>query len=160
MPTAPAFPETSLILDNDIFTHWRNEQAYAKTEIAAYIKRLKRPPAIACTTLFETIYGIENSRNKGKLSDEGAIRYLQRLRELSNACILLPFEQRAANIAGYILPRLSKSDQSRHWRDVFAAATALAHSHGIATGNKRDFELIGDHLPPNHPYLRIALWKA
>jgi predicted nucleic acid-binding protein len=159
MATGLALPETSLILDNDVFSHWRNAHDYAKSEIGNYIRRLKRPPALASITIFEALYGIENSRVKEKLSDQQAAQYRARVIELSEACIVLPFDQVAASIAAHIFPRLSRSDQSKHWKDIFAAATALAHGHGIATGNKRDFELIGEDLPVAHPFLRIAIWR-
>ncbi len=39
-------------------------------------------------------------------------------------------------------------------------ATALAHNYGVATRNQRDFELIGQHLPPYAPVLYLAIWKS
>jgi predicted nucleic acid-binding protein len=159
MTTGFALPETYLILDNDVFSHWRNAHDYVKTEVGDYIRRLKRPPALASITIFEALYGIENSRVKNKLSNQQALQYRNRIVELSEACIVLPFDQASASIAAHIFPRLSKSDQSKHWKDIFTAATALAHGHGIATGNRRDFERIGEDLPVAHPFLRIAIWK-
>lgn len=43
--------------------------------------------------------------------------------------------------------------------DVFIAATSLAPGYGVATRNQRDFELIGQHLPPEMPNLSLAIWK-
>lgn len=154
-----ALPETSLALDNDIFTHWRNKQPYVLNEIAEYIKRLKRPPALTSMTVFETLYGFENGVLKSGGLDELIKQKWIKTEELIQSCIVLPFDQSAASIAAYIYPRLTKKERDKHWRDLFVAATALAHRNGVATQNKRDFELIASHLPPNYPFLRIALWK-
>jgi len=45
--------DTSLVLDNDLFTHWRNKQPYVIREIAEYANRLKDIPALTSVTLFE-----------------------------------------------------------------------------------------------------------
>ena len=59
-------------------------------------------------------------------------------------------------ITAYIYPRLTGQQLQKHWRDLFIAATALAHGYGIATQNIRDFKLIADQSPE---LLRIAVWK-
>ena len=160
MAVGIAVADTSLVLDNDIFTHWRNGQPYVLNEIADYIKRHKRPPAITSTTLFEAMYGIENSAAKRAITEEKAQGYRNKVEELSQNCIILPFDRNAAITAAYIFARLSKSERNKHWLDLFTAATALAHKHGVATQNKGDFELIGNHLPISNPLLRLAIWKA
>jgi predicted nucleic acid-binding protein len=71
---------------------------------------------------------------------------------------VLPFDQSAAAIAAYIFPRLSQSDRNKHWRDVFIAATALSHRYGIASRNRKDFELIASQLPLGQQ-LHLAVWK-
>jgi len=111
-------------------------------------------------TLFEAMYGIESSVAKGVISKEQAQEYQSKIEKLSQGCIILPFDQNAATTAAYIFARLSQSERNKHWRDLFTAATALAHRHGVATQNKKDFELIATHLPSNNPLLRLAIWKA
>jgi predicted nucleic acid-binding protein len=160
MAIGMAVLDTSLVLDNDVFTHWRNGQPYVVHEITEYIKRHKRPPALSSTTLFEAMYGIESSVTKGAITQEEEQRFRTKVEELSQGCIILPFDQNAAITAAYIFARLSKSERNKHWRDLFTAATALAHRHGLATQNKRDYELIGKHLPNSNPRLRLALWKS
>jgi predicted nucleic acid-binding protein len=129
-------------------------------EIAEYIKRHKRPPALTTTTLFEAMYGIENSVAKRDITEEEAQKYRSKVEGLSQSCIILPFDRNAAITAAHIFARLSRSERNKHWRDLFTAATALAHRHGVATQNKKDFELIGKHLPDSNPLLRLAIWKA
>lgn len=59
MPVGYPLAETSLVLDNDLFTHWRNKHPYVLREIAEYTSRLKQSPALTSVTLFETLWGVE-----------------------------------------------------------------------------------------------------
>lgn len=158
MAFVPAFPETSLVLDNDVFTHWRNQQPYTLAAISAYQTKLKRPPALTSMTYFEAVFGIDNGVAKHGLSAERAEYYRNRVGDLSRVCGVLPFDQTAAEIAAYVC---ANSDElfKKHWKDVLIAATALSHGHGVATGNKKHFELIGLTLSSNHPPLPLAIWK-
>ncbi len=147
MATGASLPDTLLVIDNDVFTHWRNQRQDVLSAIADYFKRLKQPPALTSTTIFEALWGVESEAAKGRIQEERAQQYRSRIEELSRACLILPFEQKAAALAAYIFPRLSNSGRSKHWRDLFIAATALAHGYGIATRNKKDFDLIANHIP-------------
>ena len=162
MAIGPALPETSLVPDNNIFTHWRNGQHYVLREIAAYQIRLKLPPTLASFTIFEALYGIEDSLVKGQISEEKSEQYRGRVKTLSRESIVLGFNEAAAAIAAYVFPRLisrlSKKKRKAPWHDLFIAATAVANGHGIATLDRQDFELIGSLLP-NDLILRFANWK-
>lgn len=159
MTVIAAFAETSLVLDTDVFTHWRNQQRYVKEAIAAYQTRLKRPPALTSMTVFEALRGIELAVAKRGGSEKDAEGYRSRVEQLSQACGVLPFDQTAARIAAYLCAQLGDNLFRKHWRDIFIAATALSHGYGVATGNKKDFELIGNVLSNDHPPLRLAIWK-
>lgn len=154
MTIIQASRETSLVLDTDMFTHWRAHHPYALKTISDYQRRHKVYPALSSTTIFESLSGIEAEAAKGKDVEQFQLKAQQLIRN----CIVLPFDQRAAAIAAYVFPRLSQSDRNKHWRDLFIAATALAHQYGIATGNRKDFELIDKCLPPNLR-LHLAVWK-
>jgi predicted nucleic acid-binding protein len=162
MVIGAALPETSLVLDNDIFTHWRNGREYVLREIASYMARLKMPPALASFTIFEAQYGIEDSLVKKRISEDQAGKYRTRIKVLSNESIVLDFNQSAAEISAHLFPRLfprlSKKDRKAPWKDLFIAATALAHGYGVATQNRQDFDLIASLLP-NGQILRLATWK-
>lgn len=159
MPVGYPLDDTSLVLDNDLFTHWRNKHAYVLREIAEYTSRLKDVPALTSVTLFETLWGVENAAVRKEVTDEESMRYRGRIEQLSESCVVLPFDRTAAAIAAYSFARLSRGEQKKHWRDLFTTATALAHDHGVATRNKSDFELIAKNLPSNFPLLRLAIWK-
>jgi predicted nucleic acid-binding protein len=158
MATGLALPETALVLDSDVFTHWRNRQPYVHHEIAEYIKRHKQPPALTSMTVFEARQGVERAVKSGKTPAEKAQGYLARIEQLSGSSVVLPFDQNAAIIAAHIYARLK--ERNRLWKDLFIASTALAHGFGVATHNRKDFEAIGNHLPPGYPLLRLAVWKT
>lgn len=156
MPIAPALPNTLLALDTVVLTHWRNGQSYVLREIAEHFKRLKSLPALTSMTIFEALHGVEDEERINKITTVQAQQYKDRIKELSESCIVLPWEQKAAAITAYIYPRLTGQQLQKHWKDLFIAATALAHGYGIATQNLRDFKLIADLSPD---LLRIAVWK-
>jgi predicted nucleic acid-binding protein len=159
MPVGHPLDDTSLVLDNDLFTHWRNKHPYVLREIAEYTNRLKEVPALTSVTLFEALWGVENAAVKREVTDEESTRYRGRIEQLSESCVVLPFDRTAAAIAAYSFARLSRSEQKKLWRDLFTTASALAHGHGVATRNRSDFELIANNLPSDFPLLRLAIWK-
>jgi predicted nucleic acid-binding protein len=159
MPIGAVLPETSLVIDSDIFTDWRYRKPYVEHEIEAYISRAKKPPALTSINVFEAIYGFENKFVKAGALDHRTTQDFQSVKRLIRACIVLQFDEIAASIAAYIFARLSKSDRSKHWKDTFIAATAIAHGYGLATRNRDDFELIAGNLPPDRPFLRLVVWN-
>lgn len=86
-------------------------------------------------------------------------RDLEHARDLTRECVVLPFNQQAAEIAAYIFPRLTRKERKDHWPDALIAATVVAHEYGIATLNRTDFEMLARHIPPAYAPLRIELWK-
>ena len=153
------FAETSLVLDTDVFTHWRNQQPYVLKAIADYQSNLKRPPALTSITTFEALRGVERVVAKRGGSEVEAEGFRARIEALSELCGVLSFDCKAASIAAYLCAHLGDNLFKKHWRDIFIAATAITHEHGVATGNRSDYELIGNALSPKHPPLRLAIWK-
>ncbi|MCI0490525.1 MAG: type II toxin-antitoxin system VapC family toxin [Blastocatellia bacterium] len=150
-----AIDEISFVLDTDILTAWRFQKPYVLQEI----KRLKYPPALTSITVFEALHGFEKSAAKSGGLNKRIEQDRAKTEQLIQSCEILPFDQNAAAIAAYVFPRLSQIERNKHWRDLFIAATALAHRHGIATRNQKDFELIANHLPLSHQPLRLVVWK-
>ncbi len=156
MPFGSALPETPLALDTNILTAWRYQRSGVVTAIAAYQSRLKLLPALTAITVHEALYGFENKAAKaGELDDRTKMDRLA-LEQLINACVVLAFDQRAAEIAAYIIPRLPKNIPKQTLLDGLISATALAHGYGIAT-NDRGFEVIGQHTPGDL-ILRVDFW--
>lgn len=159
MSVGSVLDETSLVLDTDILSDWRYGLAHTRRAISDYISRLKRPPALASTNVFEALNGFERELLKPDADIERTRIDLARTEELIQSCTVLPLDEEAARIAAYIFARLSRSDRNKHWCDVFIAATALSHGHGVATRNQEHFTLIASHLPSSHQLLRLAIWK-
>ncbi len=157
---------TPLALDSDVLDDWRFKKQFVKHKIDQYIFVHKRPPAVTAMTVFEALQGFEiqfnhPSANKALLQRDrnetfSLIHYCSLLPSGSFPTGILPFDQNAATIAAFIAGRLKGR---KILKDIFIAATALAHGHGVATRNEQDFKLIANHLPPSHPFLRLAIWK-
>jgi len=159
MPLIPPLAETILVVDTDVFSRWRNKNPYVLNHVAGYFNRLKEFPALTSMTIFEAVSGIEKELVKGRITSEQANQYQSRIKQLSSGMTQLAFDDTSARIAAYIYQRLGQSERNKHWRDIFIAATALGHGYGIATTNRRDFELIAAHLPDSNPVLRLAVWN-
>jgi predicted nucleic acid-binding protein len=154
-------PGTSLALDNNTFTHWRNRHQYVEDAITTYQKEFKVLPALTSITVFEALHGIEDDIvKKGGLVDPWK-RAKDRIDELVINCTVLPLNEAAAAIAAHIfprlMPRLGRKDRRKAWADIFIAATVLAHNYGLVTTDK-DFKLIGDLLPDARR-LYVTAWR-
>jgi predicted nucleic acid-binding protein len=157
MTLGPVFPETSLVLDTNVLTAWRYQKGGVVARIKDYQSRLKLLPALTAITVHESLYGFENKAAKsGKLDDKTRQDRLA-IELLINSCVVLPFDQRAAEIAAYLVPRLPKNIPKQTLLDGLISATALAHGYGVAT-NDRGFELIGQHTP-TELILRLDFWR-
>lgn len=174
MATAPPLPQIPLVLDTDVFTAWRYQEATVKQNISDYANLHNRPPALTATTVYEVLFGFENTIAERGQTDErtekdrnDALRLIDSCRSAPSGPSpfgVLPFDETAAIIAAFIAARLRKPLKKKKTggnllRDIFQAATALAHRHGVATRNQKDFELIGEHLPPTYPLLHLVIWK-
>lgn len=158
MALGAVLAETSLVLDTNILTAWRFQRARVVAAIADYQSRLKLFPALTSITVHETLYGFENKAAKSGRLDDRTRQDRLAIEQLINSCVVLPLDQRAAEIAAYIIPRLPKNIPKQTLLDGLISATALAHGYGIAT-NDRGFELIGQHTPGDS-ILRVDFWTA
>jgi predicted nucleic acid-binding protein len=159
MAIISASPKNLLALDSDIFTHLRNKQPYVLRKIAEHNSHTKTFPVIPSTTLFEANFGIQNALVKNEITPEDAVFHKREIDNLLVNHSIIDFNQRASEIAAYIFARLPKSEKNKHWRDLFIVATAVSHDYGLATKNKKDMELIANHLPDGLG-LRLAVWKT
>lgn len=157
MTLGAILPETSLVLDTNIVTAWRYRKSGIVTAITDYQSRLKLLPALTSITVHETLYGFENKAAKSGMLDDRTRRDRFAIEELINSCVVLPFDQRAAEIAAYIIPRLPKNIPKQTLLDGLISATALAHGYGIAT-NDRGFAIIAQHTPSGL-ILWVDSWK-
>jgi predicted nucleic acid-binding protein len=158
MALGPVLPETSLVLDTNILTAWRFQKPGVLAAISDYQSRLKLLPALTSITVHEALYGFENKAVKAGGQDEQTRRDRSATERLINSCLVLPFDQRAAEIAAYIIPRLPKNIPKDSLLDALISAIAVAHGYGVATRD-RGFESIGQHMP-SHIILRLVFWPV
>lgn len=158
MAIGPTPPDIVVALDNDVLNNWRTRNPAVLAAIGNYVSVVKAPPALTSITVFEMMHGFENAVIQQGTRDRLQLD-LDHARELTKECTVLPFNQEAAEIAGYMFPRLSRKERKDHWADMFIAATVLAHDYGVATRNKSDFELLARCTPPRYPPMRIEVWK-
>lgn len=159
MPIIEVTSEQSLAFDTSVFTHLRTNQPYVREKLLEYFAQTQTIPALPAMTVFEAKWGIEKEFAKKAITEEQYEKFIARIDELSSIHKVLPFDQKAAEIASFIYARLSKSDQNTHWQDLFVMATAISHDYGLITQNVRDTKLLASHLPDS-VYLRLAVWKS
>lgn len=150
--------EFPLAFDTSVFTHLRKNQPYVLKKMVDYFSQTQRVPALPAMTIFEAKWGVEKEFSKKEITKEEYERFIARIDELVSQHQILPFDQKAAEIASFIYARLSKSNQNKHWEDLFVIATAIAHNHGLITQNFRDAKLLAGYLPEGMS-LRLAVWK-
>lgn len=150
--------EYPLAFDTSVFTHLRTNQKYVLTKMFDYFSQTQRIPALPAMTIFEARWGVEKEFGRNNITKEEHRTYISRIDELTSQHQVLPFDQKAAEIASYIYARLSKSDQNKHWEDLFVMATAIAHNHGLITQNVKDSKFLAGYLP-NDMSLKLAVWK-
>jgi len=169
MATAPPLPQIPLVLDNCVLRAWRYQEEPVKQNIFDYQQIHKRLPALTSVTVYEALVGYEKTIAQRGGKDERtetdrdeALRLVQLFGSRpsgSSASGVLSFDETAATIAASVAGRLHKQLAKKTGpsllRDIFLAATALAHHHGVATRNEKDFQLIGEHVP----LLYLAIWK-
>jgi predicted nucleic acid-binding protein len=158
MPLGPVLPETSVVLDTNILTAWRNQTPGVIAAINDYQSRLKLLPALTAITVHKALYGFENTIAKSGALDDRTKKDHLAMKQLINSCMVLPFDQRATEIAAYMVPRLPKNIPKQSLLDALIAATALAQGHGVATRD-RGFGSIAMHTPDNM-ILRVVFWTV
>jgi tRNA(fMet)-specific endonuclease VapC len=159
MTIGPKLAHQAFALDNDVLNDWRAGKPATQQAIKDYIAVTKAPPALTSTTVFEMMHGFEKSSFISKGTNLRTEVDKENARELARNALVLPFDERAAEIAAYVYPRLSQAERNKHWTDLLIAATALAHDYGVITRNREDFELIARFIPPSYSVLRLQIWK-
>ena len=99
-----------------------------------YLECDKRTIKIPSVVLFELHYGAEKSQ-KRELN-------LANIRTFVSELEIVPFDNKAAEIAGKIRSDLEKSGQPIGGYDLMIAATALANDGVVVTNNTREFSRV------------------
>lgn len=155
-------PDTTLIIDTNIFSEYQRKKTFAVDPIRLYLKHHKELPFISSITVLEILEGIENELAKHikhkKPADHIKISYTL-TEELLDNFNVVDFNKLAAKIAAHIFANIGGSNANRLRNDIYIAATALASGHGVATRNWQDFQQISEYLPDGYNLLWLAHWK-
>ena len=158
MAIIDALPQTLLAFDNDVFTHLRNRKPHIQEKLKTYFLHTSQIPAIPAITVFEAINGVDEQSSNKKISFDEANFRKQQIHNLTKVHEILVFNEKSAEIASFVCSKLGKSKSNKLWYDIFIVATAISHNYGLATGNKKDVELIANNLPDNLDLI-LAIWK-
>jgi predicted nucleic acid-binding protein len=90
-------------------------------------------------TVFERLRGYKQAIRAGKPFQ----RQLHAFEALVSNCIVLPFDEDAADVAATIWSSSSRRQQ-QSLGDILIAATAVARRIALATRNARDFKALRD----------------
>lgn len=156
--TEPPPPGTSLALDTDVLTHWRTGRPNVLRAINDYQLEFKGSPALTSFTVFEVLCGFEKEAARSRVLLDSNRRAREDFERLVDGCEVLHFDRGAATIAAYVFERIGKRKSNEKWADVLIASTAIAHRYGLVSQNKKDFELIANHLPAGQT-LYLTNWQ-
>jgi predicted nucleic acid-binding protein len=110
------------------------DNPFVRERARAYLADFGRL-TITAVTVFERLRGYRIAIRGGKPFE----RQLHAFEVLVASCIVLPFDQEAANVAADIWASASRT-QRQQLGDVLIAAVAVSRQLPLVTRNKRDFE--------------------
>jgi predicted nucleic acid-binding protein len=155
MPVVPAIESSPLVIDSDIFSDWQREAPDVRDRIRGYVRSAGGMPAVTSVTAHELYFGIWKEEVKHR-EDPRFRKAREQLGALLSSFVVLDFNLRAGEIAAEVFARLGKRLSNSNRNDIYIAAIAIAHGYGLATRNRRDFELIGNSLPVVN--LALVVW--
>lgn len=140
-----------VLLDTDTLSELSRGSAVVSARARAYLTDFGRL-TISAVTVFERLRGYRQAIHSGKPFQ----RQLQAFEALVGTCVVLPFDQEAADVAASIWSACSRS-QRQHLGDLLIAAIAVARQIPLATRNRRDFEAFSKSARLD---LRLVDWTA
>src|SRR5512145_1649280 len=145
MPAEPVLLDTGTLSEvsraNPVFT----------ARARAYLLEFGRL-TISSVTVFERLRGYRQALREGKPFHS----QLKAFETLVQNCVVLPFDEDAADVAATIWAACSRS-QRQSLGDILIAATAIARQVPLVTRNKRDFEGITSAA---NMRLRLVDWTS
>jgi predicted nucleic acid-binding protein len=125
-----------VVLDTDTLSELSRGNPVVRERALAYLTGFGRL-TVTAVTVFERLRGYRLAIRTGKPFE----RQLQAFEELVANCIVLPFDQEAANVAASLWSGTTRS-QRQHLGDILIAAIAVSRQLSLVTRNRRDFERI------------------
>jgi predicted nucleic acid-binding protein len=127
-----------VLLDTDTLSELSRGNNVATRRARAYLTEFGRF-TISAVTVFERLRGYKQALRSGKPFH----RQLQAFEALVQNCIVLPFDEDAADLAATIWSSCNRR-QRQHLGDILIAAIAAARRIVLATRNTRDFKVLRD----------------
>jgi len=128
MPAEPA------LLDTDTLSEVSRANPIVTARARAYLLEFGRL-TISSVTVFERLRGYRQALRAGKPFHS----QLQAFETLVQNCVVLPFDEDAADVAATIWSACSRS-QRQSLGDILIASIAVARQVPLVTRNRRDFE--------------------
>lgn len=138
------------LLDSDILSELTRGNARVVARARDYLVAHGRL-AFSSVTLFERLRGYQAALGEGKPYE----KQLAQFNLFAASCIVVPFDEPAAERAAALWARSSRRLRGPLLGDLLIAATAAAHGRVLVTRNRRDFEPLAELLDGE---LRLADW--
>ena len=145
MPAEPA------LLDTDTLSEVSRANPVVTARARAYLLQFGRL-TISSVTVFERLRGYRQALRAGKPFQA----LLQAFETLVQNCVVLPFDEEAADVAATIWSACSRS-QCQSLGDILIASIAIARQVPLVTSNKRDFEGL---TKAANVHLRLVDWTS
>ena len=139
-----------VVLDTDTLSELSRGNPLVTERARAYLADFGRL-TVTAVTVFERLRGYRLAIRDGKPFE----RQLQAFKALVANCIVLPFDQEAAEVAATLWSSVTRS-QRQHLGDILIAAIAISRQLPLATRNRRDFESLAR---PSGADLRLVDWS-
>lgn len=140
-----------VLLDTDTLSELSRANVNVTARARAYLLQHGRL-TISSVTIFERLRGYRQALRAGKLFQ----KQLQAFETLVQSCVVLPFDEDAADVAATMWPACSRA-QRQNLGDILIASIAVARQIPLVTRNRRDFEGLSKASSVN---LRLVDWTA
>jgi predicted nucleic acid-binding protein len=122
------------VLDTDTLSELSRGSSRVSEQALAYMAEFGRL-TITSVTVFERLRGYRVAIRDGKPFE----RQMQAFESLVANCVVLPFDQEAAQVAADIWSAVARRDRQQ-LGDILIASIAVSRQLPLVTRNKRDFE--------------------
>ena len=129
-------PSTPLLLDTDTLSELSRGNPTVSARARAYLIEFGRL-TVSAVTIFERLRGYRQAIRAGKPYQ----RQMQAFDVLAQSCVVLSFDDIAADVAATIWSGCSRS-QRNNLGDILIAATAVARQIPLVTRNRKDFDAL------------------
>jgi len=130
-------PSTPVLLDTDTLSELSRANPAVTARARAYLMEFGRL-TVSAVTVFERLRGYRQAIRAGKPYE----RQMHAFEVLARSCVVLPFDDVAADVAATIWASCSRS-QRNQLGDILIAATAVARLIPLVTRNRKDFDALG-----------------